>query len=380
MAYNDEIMNADDKARVSAFQDAWKQANAAGDQAGMTAAHQGAEAIRSKYGYSGGASGSGYTVTGANTMLPNVSATAPQLYTGQSQEAAINDLYAAQEAAKKHEIESAFNQKMLDYDWQASQIPKTYDQARNQTSAQHEIERQNYNEYAAGNGINTGASSQVRLSQNNAYLRDMNAINAQQADAVNALNMERTKAKAAYQDAIQQAILDNDTQKAQALYQEYQRVDDNLITASVQQAQLDLQYKSAAHQQALDQANLDMTREDVDWTRKSEMAKTLAQYGDFSGYKALGYTDAQIQTMKYMWNLLNGTGGSGGGSSGGGRSSGSNKGTGGNGDNNSGTGGDNGSASALAEYIAKNAPIYNDIQGDNANLSKGLFKSVNKIL
>ena len=377
MAYDDSILNADDKARVSAFQDEWKKANAAGDQAGMAAAHQGAEAIRSKYGYSGGASGSGYTVTGANTMLPNISATAPTLYTGTSQENAINDLYAAKEAAAKQELESAYNQKLLDYDWQESQIPKTYNAAREQTSQQHELERQNYNEYAAGNGINTGASSQVRLSQNNAYLRDMNAINTAQADALNELQFERTKAKAAYQDAIQQAILDNDTQRAQALYQEYQRVDDNLVAASMNQAQLNLSYQQAAHNQALDQANLDMTREDVDWTRKSEMAKTLAEYGDFSGYKALGYTDSQIQTMKYMWNLLNGIGGSsGGGSSGGGSKRSSNPNPAATPENDP----EAQKASALAEYIAQNAPIYNDIQGDNANLSKGLFKGVKKIL
>ena len=319
MAFDDSILNADDKARVSAFQDAWNSAKAAGDQAGMTAAHSGAEQIRAKYGYSGGAGGDQYVQTGENTQLPRVSANeAPTLYAGQSQEAAIQSLYDAKAQAAQQNLTNAYNQKLLEYDYNEQKLPAAYNQAREQTSAQHEIERQNYNEYAAGNGINTGASSQVRLSQNNQYLRDMNAINAAQAQAMQELQFERTKAKAAYQDAIAQAIMDNDVQRAQALYQEYQRVDDNLVTASMNQANLNLSYQQAAHQQALDQANLDLTRDDVDYNRKADAAKTLAQYGDFSGYKEIGYTDDQIATMRYMWEVMNGF--AGGSSSGGGGS------------------------------------------------------------
>lgn len=40
------------------------------------------------------------------------------------------------------------------------------------------------------------------------------------------------------------------------------------------------------------------SRADVEWNRNKDMADTLAAYGDFSGYKALGYSDAQINAMK----------------------------------------------------------------------------------
>lgn len=45
-------------ASISSYQQAWKDANAKGDKAGMDAAHKGAEAIRAGQGYSGGSDGS----------------------------------------------------------------------------------------------------------------------------------------------------------------------------------------------------------------------------------------------------------------------------------------------------------------------------------
>jgi len=419
--YNDQIVNPQHQAQIAEYKAAFDRAQKAGDTAGMQAAHQGAEAIRAMYGYSGGNDGSNYIQTGMNTQLPTTQletptladiGEAPTLYAGTSQEDAINALYAAKEAAARQQLTSAYNQSMLDYAAQEAKIPGTYDAARNQTSAQHELERQNYNEYAAGTGLNTGAAGQIRLAQNNAYLGNMNALNKAQADAVSALQLERTKAQTAYQDAIAQAVLDNDTQRAQALYQEYQRVDNNLVENSLAQAQLNLNvqqaqhdasadqanlglaYDQLRHNQALDQMQLDLTRDDTQYARQHDAAETLAQYGDFSGYKNLGYTDEQIGTMNYMWRVLNGleaygggtggSGGSSGGSSGGGggSSSGSSK-SGSNSGGQSGPGTDRNKSgtdnTALMNYIANNIPYYVDTTGGNANLSKGLKKSAGKL-
>lgn len=49
-----------DRAALSAAQQSWTDANVRGDQAGMDAAHQQAEQIRAKYGYSGGNDGTQY--------------------------------------------------------------------------------------------------------------------------------------------------------------------------------------------------------------------------------------------------------------------------------------------------------------------------------
>ena len=277
MAYNDAILNEADRAKVKALGEQWQAAKAAGDTAGMDAAHQGAENIRSQYGYSGGAAGNEDHQTGENTRL----------YAGASQSDYINGVYDAQLEAQKQALESAYNQKEAEYSAAEAKIPAQYDAQRNALSAQNEIEKANFNEQAAASGLNVGAGSQARLSQSNAYQQGMTALGKAQADAASNLQLERTKAKTAYQDAIQQAIKDNDGKRAQALYEEAQRIDDNLVS------------------NALNQANLDATRSSTNYAKMMETAQTLAHYGDFSGYLALGYSQDQVDAMRKVWEAQN---------------------------------------------------------------------------
>ena len=60
------LLNAEQQQQIAGLKAQWAQANAANDQAGMDAAHKAAEAIRQTAGYSGGVSGAGYNVLGAN--------------------------------------------------------------------------------------------------------------------------------------------------------------------------------------------------------------------------------------------------------------------------------------------------------------------------
>lgn len=277
MGYNDAILNETDRQKVKALQAQWQAANAAGDTAGMDTAHAGAESIRARYGYSGGTAGDEYHQTGENT----------QLYAGQNQSNSINSVYDAQLEKQKQALESAYNQKELEYAAAAERLPAEYDAQRSALSAQNEIEKANFNEQAAASGLNVGAGSQARLSQSNAYQSGMTAIGRAQAEAASSLQLERSKAKAAYQDAIQQAIRENDAARAQALYEEAQRIDDNLVS------------------NALNQASLDTTRSNTEYARQLETAQTLAQYGDFSGYLALGYTQEQTDSMRRLWEAQN---------------------------------------------------------------------------
>ncbi len=58
--YKDAGLSASDKAAMGDLTRQWNEAAAAGDQAGMDAAHAAAEALRAGYGYSGGEDGSEY--------------------------------------------------------------------------------------------------------------------------------------------------------------------------------------------------------------------------------------------------------------------------------------------------------------------------------
>jgi len=308
MPYNDAILNEADRQKVAALGEQWKTANAAGDTAAAQAAHDQAEAIRGRYGYSAGADGSGYVQTGTNTVIRQA----------KDQSGMVNGVYDANLAARQQALEAAYNQKNMDYDRAEQKIAPVYDTQRNDLETQFQIARHNMGERAAASGLNSGAGMQAALSSQNEYLRDYGEINKAEAAARSDLAFERAKASAAYRDAVAQAIADNDVERAKALYDEAVRLDNSLVSTSQSQIAIDMQ------------------REATEWNRMKDEADTLAKFGNFSGYKALGYSDADIAEMRAVWAAANPVlaaalgiggyyGGYSGGGSGGSRSGGGNK-------------------------------------------------------
>lgn len=277
MAYNDAGMNSADKQKIAALGEQWKAAQQAGNQGGMNEAHEQAELIRKKYGYSGGTDGSGFKIVGNNTVLPEA----------KDQSENINKIYDAQQKAKTDALKAAYDQNMLDYDAQAAKIPQTYNEARRQVSTQADIARANLNEQMAGSGINTGAGSQLALSQQNSRNAAMGKVSTAEADALSDLEAQRQKVKTAYQNAVAQAISENDAARAKALYAEAQRVDNSIVNTAVKQL------------------SVDTTLAENERSRLEQQAATLAKYGDFSGYAALGYSQDQIDAMQKVWGAQN---------------------------------------------------------------------------
>lgn len=115
MATYAQLLNGTDKDALAAAGQAYNDAKARGDTAGMNAAHQQAEAIRANYGYSGGTNGSGSISTNYigkngtasmdyyNNLLTQLNA----MY--QSSLATNNSTYAAQlqEAMAKEQTQTA---------------------------------------------------------------------------------------------------------------------------------------------------------------------------------------------------------------------------------------------------------------------------------
>lgn len=277
MAYNDAIMNSADKQKIAALGEQWQAAQKAGNQGGMNEAHEQAELIRKKYGYSGGGDGSGFKIVGNNTVLPEA----------KDQSESINKIYDAQQKAKTDALKAAYDQNMAGYDAQAAKIPQTYNEARRQVSTQADISRANLNEQMAGSGINVGAGSQLALSQQNSRNAAMGKVSTAEADALSDLEAQRQKVKAAYQNAVAQAISENDAARAKALYTEAQRVDNSIVNTAVKQL------------------SVDTTLSENERSRLEQQAATLAKYGDFSGYAALGYTQDQIDAMQKVWGAQN---------------------------------------------------------------------------
>lgn len=284
--YNDAFLSADEKNAVAGFSKQYNAAKAAGDTAGMNAAHAGAEAIRSKYGYSGGQDGSQYIVNNSVT-LPSA--------TDQSDK--LTSLYGTRQDAALAALERQYNQSLAELDREAQGIPQYYYEAKNQTAGTAALEKQAMNERFAASGLNTGAAGQAAIAQSNALQGNLSALNQAEADALKEVEAQRAQLTLDYQNAIKEAILNNELEKAQALYDEAVRVDESTVSTALQQAGLNLQ----AQQQ--------------DRSMMQERAELLASLGDFSGYAALGYTEQQLAAMQAAYAAATAGGGGGGRSS-----------------------------------------------------------------
>lgn len=130
------------------------------------------------------------------------------------------------------------------YDAQAENINRGYDERANDLAVQYERSRRNLNQQAAANGLNTGAGSQMQLALGNNYNRNYGNLQASR----------------------QQALSNNDYLRNQAMLAEYKQ----------------------------------------EYQDKLNQAKTLASYGDFSGYAAIpGYSEDQIAGMRSAWIAQN---------------------------------------------------------------------------
>ena len=292
--YNDADVTAADKNKITALQQQYNAAKAAGDAAGMNAAHASAEAIRAGYNYSGG-DGSQYLPT-----TPKNNVTVNTLPSATSQESYVNSLYAASQEKALAALKTAYDENTATINAQAQKIPGIYHDAENQAAANNAIETQRMNEQLAASGLNTGAAGQAALAQSNQYQANMSSMEKAKADALSEVETQRTQLSTQYKNAIAEAIATNNYQKAQALYNEAVRVDESIVNTALNQAQLNYQ------------AQLDT------YDRYKNMADTLGQYGNFSGYGNLGYTNAQMESMQSAYNAaLSAQGSTGGGGSGG---------------------------------------------------------------
>lgn len=189
---------------------------------------------------SGSGSGSGYYRGGGSSGGGGGggSYTAPVLPSATSQEAYIRSMYDANEQAARENLRSEYETNMAALDREAGRLPDTYNEAVDAANTQAAINRLNFNEQAAMSGLNTGAGSQARLSQNNALMGNVSSIRRAQADAQADLDFQRTQMEAQYQQAIREAVTKNDLERAQALYQEAKRVDESIVNTAINQANL----------------------------------------------------------------------------------------------------------------------------------------------
>lgn len=272
------------------------------------------------------------TTNNAPTYTPS------ELPTYRAQTDKVNETFDAKQEFQLAQLQTAYDNSAAQLKAEKEKIPQIYDKQANATSAGSELSKQNFNEYAAGSGLNTGAASQVELARMNQLQANLSAIRLEQANAEAEVERQLSQLYVNYQNEIKTALAENDYQRAMALYEEYQRQEQSIVdTAAAQESLRYQQYLSQYNEYVRNEENRrdderyadevareqqryedESAREDANTANANQQkldaaakadaeskAKILAQYGDFSGYLALGYTPEEVAGMREVWLAAN---------------------------------------------------------------------------
>lgn len=176
----------------------------------------------------------------------------------------IGAMYDQQLQAQKSGLEATYQQNKSDLEASKAKISPMYQAQANDLATQYERQRRNNNMQAAANGLNTGTASQLQLGQQSAWQRDYGALRGREAEAQTEADRNIANLTNQYNSNVQQATANIGAQKTAALIDDSNR-----------------------------QQSLDLDR-----------AKTLAGYGDFSGFASI-YGDAVAKNMADIWASQN---------------------------------------------------------------------------
>lgn len=313
-----------DKSALDAAGQSWNAANAAGDQAGMDAAHRQAETIRGKYGYSGGSDGSQYLPFGASTKKEFSYSSAPS-YTSKYQDQ-IDELTEAILGRDPFEYNYLEDPNYQQYEESYTRSGKramqdTLGQVAARTgglasSYASTASQQTYDNYMAE------LADKIPELRQAAYAMYMDELNNQRADLDMLLALEQGD-YAKYQDLLGQ-------------YNTDRNFDYGVFRDEVGDDRYDLEFNyNAGRDQLEDQRyddetawNREQYEDETEYSRNLEKAQTLAAAGDFSGYLALGYSQEEVDRLQQTYDRAQAasrlsSGGGGGNSGRGGNSGGS---------------------------------------------------------
>lgn len=288
--YNDAVLSQQDQQKIAALKDQYNYYKGIGNMDKANQAHSSAEAIRAQYGYSGGGDGSEYY----GLKMPEGSVPQTTLPTYQPNTEQVNTMYDAAREATLAALKSAYDTSKFQAEQDMAKISPLYQQQRNATAANAERERMMFNEYAAASGLNSGTGGQAMLAFSNQLQGDLNDLYLGEANAITEAQNQITLLTMEYQNSIAEAVANNEYERAAALLQEFQMQAQSVVETAKAQASLNLQT-----------AGQNLNASNSEYERLADSAATLAQYGDFSGYLALGYSPDQIEQMRAVWKAAN---------------------------------------------------------------------------
>ena len=171
--------NASDYAAIQSAKQAYAEAQAKGDKTGMTNANAAANAVRAKYGYSGGSDGSQYIA------LPQEK---EDLSYENPYEDAINEVqerYAQIAQQQKEANALAIKQGTDRLESQKDSINQSYDENARQAYIANMKSKKNLPQQLAASGVTGGATETANLNLQTNYENNLNDININRVNAIN---------------------------------------------------------------------------------------------------------------------------------------------------------------------------------------------------
>ena len=162
----------------------------------------------------------------------------------------IDQMYDAMLKNQLEQLRLAYEQNVSDLDAGGTKVDQAYTEQKRQTDGQAAQDAANWREMANALGLNTGSMGQAALAMNNQTQINLNTLSSAQAAELAELERQRILLGQQYQSQINQAMAENDYQRAQALYQEAVRQEEMLMQQQQYQSQLALQYAQLAASQA----------------------------------------------------------------------------------------------------------------------------------
>ena len=249
--------------------------------------------------------------------------------TPNSQEDYIRQMYEANLAANKSQLESDYNQNLSDLGAEESKLGQIYYEQMRQAQAESDRNRQAFQEYANARGLNSGTGGQAELAQQNQLSSNLNTLRQSEAEKRAEVERQRVLLGRQYQNAIQKAQAENDLAKAKALYEEAVRVDEAISAASQADADRAMQIFSMLNNTALSAAGTYASRGDMslyqkllagDSTKELEDLYNKAQqivssggyYSGGGGGSSRGYKQAtsdEMEWAQYYIDMIRNAGG-----------------------------------------------------------------------
>ena len=196
-------------------------------------------------------------------------------------------MYAAALEAQMAQLKSSYDQNISELDASKGKVDDTYTEQKRQTTGTNAQEAANWREMANAYGLNSGTIGQAALAQSNQLQSNLNTLESAQAAAQAEIERQRTLLGQQYQLQINQAMSENNFQRAEALYQEAVRADEALRQKQQFNANLALQYAQLAQQQSQFDAEMSLNY--------AKAAASAAKSGSGAGYIApQNYTTDQM--------------------------------------------------------------------------------------